>query len=112
MKWHGGNDEIQDARQIFSYEVLILSHRRRCVPLFNPDIIVVAPLAMCLAYRCPEQCYCGAATEDYSRLGTSDGCNMMCTGFPNEMCGGNLAINVRLRCGALARRVPKERVAS
>ncbi|CAM9759383.1 unnamed protein product [Scytosiphon promiscuus] len=39
------------------------------------------------------QCFCGV-DSDYSRHGASTDCDMMCTGYPDELCGGYLAIEV------------------
>lgn len=40
------------------------------------------------------KCFCGVGS-DYSRHGTSSGCTLMCEANPNELCGGDLAIEVR-----------------
>ncbi|CAM9548065.1 unnamed protein product [Ectocarpus sp. 6 AP-2014] len=39
------------------------------------------------------ECFCGV-DSDYSRHGTSTTCNMECTGYPSESCGGFLSIEV------------------
>ncbi|CAN0428657.1 unnamed protein product, partial [Ectocarpus fasciculatus] len=39
------------------------------------------------------QCFCGV-DSDYSRHGTSTTCDIECTGYPSESCGGTLSIEV------------------
>eukprot|EP00903_Cladosiphon_okamuranus_P010393 g9831.t1 len=41
------------------------------------------------------ECYCGTATADFDRHGSSTNCNMPCSGaVDGELCGGDLAIEV------------------
>ncbi|CBJ25809.1 conserved unknown protein [Ectocarpus siliculosus] len=41
-----------------------------------------------------EECFCGLADEDYTRLGTSDACGYRCTGDVLSTCGGFNAMDV------------------
>lgn len=43
------------------------------------------------------QCYCGSAEDDYEKNDRlpEEACNVLCTAFPKEVCGGFEAIEVR-----------------
>ncbi|CAM9211348.1 unnamed protein product, partial [Sphacelaria rigidula] len=44
------------------------------------------------------ECFCGSADDEFDKYGSlpSGACNSLCTAFPDETCGGKLAIEVRL----------------
>lgn len=51
-----------------------------------------------MLFSCP-QCFCGSAEDDYEKYGSlrSRDCMMPCTAFPAELCGGDMAMEVRYK---------------
>eukprot|EP00903_Cladosiphon_okamuranus_P017845 g16423.t1 len=41
-----------------------------------------------------KQCWCGSSSADYKKYGTSETCNISCSGDPSETCGGVNASNI------------------